>query len=123
MCKILEVIGFSRNKLHNIERNLWLAYVISVWDTVTSETVAVFGGNEGEIMRIAFVTDGGLKMGMGHIYRSISIAEELKDTAEISAVWESHIQRNFRDGFLVIFEQRFRLIDPVALEVFYRSCS
>lgn len=40
-------------------------------------------------MRIAFVTDGGLKMGMGHIYRSISIAEELKDTAEICFVTKS----------------------------------
>lgn len=34
-------------------------------------------------MKIAFITDGGLEMGMGHIYRSITLAEELRDKAEI----------------------------------------
>jgi UDP-2,4-diacetamido-2,4,6-trideoxy-beta-L-altropyranose hydrolase len=34
-------------------------------------------------MKIAFVTDGGLKMGMGHIYRAISLGEELEKIGEI----------------------------------------
>ena len=34
-------------------------------------------------MKIAFVTDGGLEMGMGHVYRSITLAEEIMDKAEI----------------------------------------
>ena len=34
-------------------------------------------------MKIAFLTDGGLEMGMGHIQESITLAEELKDRGEI----------------------------------------
>lgn len=34
-------------------------------------------------MKIAFITDGGLEMGMGHVQQSITLAEELKDRAEI----------------------------------------
>lgn len=33
-------------------------------------------------MRIAFVTDGGLEIGMGHVQQSITLAKELKDRAE-----------------------------------------
>jgi len=32
-------------------------------------------------MKIAFITDGGLEMGMGHVYRSITLAEELRHLA------------------------------------------
>jgi len=34
-------------------------------------------------MKIAFITDGGLKMGMGHITRTTTLAEEFRDKAEI----------------------------------------
>ena len=34
-------------------------------------------------MRIAFITDGGLEMGMGHVQQSITLAKELRDRAEI----------------------------------------
>ena len=34
-------------------------------------------------MKIAFVTDGGLNMGMGHVYRSTTLAEELQDKGKI----------------------------------------
>jgi len=40
-------------------------------------------------MEIAFITDGGLEMGMGHIIRSITLAEELKDRAEICFLTKS----------------------------------
>jgi spore coat polysaccharide biosynthesis predicted glycosyltransferase SpsG len=33
-------------------------------------------------MKIAFLTDGGLEMGMGHIQHSMTLAEELKDRGE-----------------------------------------
>ncbi|MBW9222850.1 UDP-2,4-diacetamido-2,4,6-trideoxy-beta-L-altropyranose hydrolase [Methanothermococcus sp. SCGC AD-155-K20] len=34
-------------------------------------------------MKVAFITDGGLKMGMGHVYRCLTLAEEIKNAAEI----------------------------------------
>jgi len=40
-------------------------------------------------MKIAFITDGGLEMGMGHIYRSITLAEELQDKGEICFLTKS----------------------------------
>ena len=40
-------------------------------------------------MKIAFITDGGLEMGMGHIYRSIILAEELQDKEEICFLTKS----------------------------------
>ena len=39
--------------------------------------------------KIAFITEGGLKMGMGHVVRSITLAEELKDSAEICFLTQS----------------------------------
>ena len=34
-------------------------------------------------MKIVFITNGGLKMGMGHVYRSLALAEEIRNIAEI----------------------------------------
>lgn len=33
--------------------------------------------------KIAFLVEGGLEMGMGHVYRSLALAEELRDKGEI----------------------------------------
>jgi len=40
-------------------------------------------------MRIAFITDGGLEMGMGHVQQSVTLAKELKDRAEICFLTKS----------------------------------
>lgn len=40
-------------------------------------------------MKVAFITDGGLKMGMGHVYRCLTLAEEIKNTAEICFLTKS----------------------------------
>jgi UDP-2,4-diacetamido-2,4,6-trideoxy-beta-L-altropyranose hydrolase len=38
---------------------------------------------------IAFITDGGLEMGMGHVQQSITLAKELRDRAEICFLTKS----------------------------------
>jgi UDP-2,4-diacetamido-2,4,6-trideoxy-beta-L-altropyranose hydrolase len=40
-------------------------------------------------MKIAFVTDGGLEMGMGHVQQSTTLAKELMDRAEICFLTKS----------------------------------
>ncbi len=40
-------------------------------------------------MKIAFITDGGFEMGMGHVYRTLSLAEELKQNVEICFLTKS----------------------------------
>jgi spore coat polysaccharide biosynthesis predicted glycosyltransferase SpsG len=40
-------------------------------------------------VKIAFVTDGGKEMGMGHVQQSITLALELKDNAEITFLTKS----------------------------------
>ncbi len=59
---------------------------------------------------ISFITDGGLEMGMGHVYRSLTLAEEMRDMAKvtISFLTKSNnivTQKISRVGFRVIQQE------------------
>ncbi|HIP25013.1 MAG TPA: UDP-2,4-diacetamido-2,4,6-trideoxy-beta-L-altropyranose hydrolase [Archaeoglobus profundus] len=56
-------------------------------------------------MKILFITDGGLKDGMGHIYETIALAKELYDKADIYFLTRSEktvIEKIKNNGFRVI---------------------
>lgn len=70
-------------------------------------------------MKIAFLTDGGLEMGMGHIYRTIALAEELRDKAEISFLTKSDeivINQIDNAGFNVIKTKNDDNVPKILLE-------
>lgn len=47
----------------------------------------------------------------------------VEDAAEVAAIREAHVERNFHDGFLAVLEQGFCLVDAIALQVFDGSCA
>lgn len=57
-------------------------------------------------MKMAFITDGGLNMGMGHVYRTLTLANEIKDVAETCVVTkgDERVVHKLRESGRVVLE-------------------
>jgi len=68
-------------------------------------------------MKILFLVDGSLKIGMGHIYRSLNLANEIKEKNEIVFITREKLSfKNFKKYYKTFFVEKNNILKEINLK-------